>query len=450
VTELDGFAARGIDGAAVVGESSSPYTAILWQLPGSPIPLHPVGANRSYAYDIHNGTQVGEVVWGALPHAALWSGSAASYVDLHPAGAVRSVANAVHGSIQGGFAVIDGIQRAGTWSGTAESWVDFHPTGALSSLIEDVYGSTQVGVARIDGIYRAGLWNGTAASWTPLHPENASESIAYGVDAESQVGFAMFNSDHAALWRGSAGSFVDLHPTGASASIAYSVWGASQAGFAIVESQDHASYWVSAANAFTDLHQFLDTRFSESWAYDIWKDPSTGVSYVTGRASDGTDSVAVLWRREPDEIAPHTLIRRAGNVVTGTVASVAEQDDVRLEVNPGVVFSTLMSPVQLEFVGQASAAAATHMSIFVETAASVPIVQVVLEAYDYDSSSFIELYRAASTTSDLQLRFDRADAARFISPTGEMRLRARYRASGPVFSYPWRAKLDWVRWRVMP
>src|SRR5688500_4901827 len=99
-TELDGFAARGIDGMAVVGESTSPYTALLWQLPNSPVLLHPAGASRSYAYDTHNGIQVGEVVWGALPHAALWEGDAKSYVDLHPAGAVRSVANAVHGSAQ--------------------------------------------------------------------------------------------------------------------------------------------------------------------------------------------------------------------------------------------------------------------------------------------------------------------------------------------------------------
>ena len=73
-TELDGFAARGIDGMAVVGESTSPYTALLWQLPNSPVLLHPAGASRSYAYDTHNGIQVGEVVWGALPHAALWEG----------------------------------------------------------------------------------------------------------------------------------------------------------------------------------------------------------------------------------------------------------------------------------------------------------------------------------------------------------------------------------------
>jgi hypothetical protein len=449
-TELDGFAARGIDGTSVVGESVSPYQALLWQLPNAPVPLHPAGATRSYAYDTDSGFQVGEVVWGALPHAALWAGDAKSYVDLHPTGAVRSVANAIHDGVQGGFAVFDGVQRAGIWNGTAASWQDLHPAGAVSSLVEDVFDGRQVGVTRLDGIYRASLWSGTAGSWLSLHPVNASESIAYGIDTSSQVGFATFDSDHAALWSGSAASFIDLHPAGASASIAYSVWGASQAGFAIVEGNDHAGYWVSGASGFTDLHQFLDPRLTESWAYDIWKEPSSGVTYVTGRASDGSDSVAVLWRREPDEIAPHTFIRRTGIVASGDVASVAASDDTRLEVLPGIVFTTAAPPVLLEFVGQATAPRATHLSIFIESAATTPSASVTVSALDYDSDQFIVLHNGPSSVIDEVFRFDREDADRFISETGEMRVRLGYRLSGPVFSYPWRTRVDWVRWRVMP
>lgn len=447
--ELDGFAARGIDGAAVVGETTG-FTALLWPDPKQSVSLHPPGALRSYAYDTHAGIQAGEVVWPTGARAALWSGTAGSYVDLHPAGAVRSVANAVHSGTQGGFAVIDGAQRAGLWLGTAASWVNLHPAGALQSIVEDVYETMQVGFALIDGIYRAGFWNGTAGSWTPLHPANASESIAYGVDSGSQVGFAKFDSDHAALWRGTPESFVDLHPSGASASLAYGVWGATQTGFAIVDGQDHAAYWVSGAAAYTDLHQFVDSRFIESWAYDLWKEPSTGVTYVAGRAHDGSESVAMLWRREPDEIAPHTLVRLTGIVITGDVGSVSESDDVRLEAVPGIVFSSGAPPVLLEFVGQATAANATHMSIFVETAATTPSARVIVQAFDYDVGLFTVIHAGSSSVIDEVLRFDREDASRFISTTGEMRLRVGYRLIGPIFAYPWRAKLDWVRWRVMP
>jgi hypothetical protein len=450
VTELDGFAARGIDGTSVVGESTSPYTALLWQMPNSTITLHPAGAMRSYAYDTHNGAQVGEVVWTSLPRAALWSGTELSYIDLHPAGATRSVANAVHGSIQGGFSVIGGVQRAGIWSGSPTSWIDLHPAGALSSLVEDVFGNTQVGVARVGGIFRASMWSGSSASWLSMHPANASESLAYGIDANSQVGFATFNSDHAALWKGSAASFVDLHPAGATASIAYGVWGATQAGFAIVEGMDHAGYWVSKASAFTDSHQFLGPRFEESWAYDIWKDASIGVTYVAGRAYDGVDSVAIVWSRDPDEIAPHKLVLGTGTISAGSVSSVSESDDNNLEVLPGVVFTTSTPPVLLDFIGQATASTATHLSIFVESSASSVTVLQKIQAFDYVANLWITLHEAPSSVIDHQLRFDREDAARFISQSGEMRLRTSYRLTGPVLAYPWRAKLDWVRWRVMP
>ena len=90
------------------------------------------------------------------------------------------------------------------------------------------------------------------------------------------------------------------------------------------------------------------------------------------------------------------------------------------------------------------------MSIFVETAATTPSARVTIQALDYDSQSFITLHAGASTVIDETLRFDREDASRFISETGEMRLRIGYRLTGPIFAYPWRAKLDWVRWRVMP
>lgn len=35
---------------------------------------------------------------------------------------------------------------------------------------------------------------------------------------------------------------------------------------------------------------------------------------------------------------------------------------------------------------------------------------------------------------------------RFVSATGQMRSRLAYKATGPVFAYPWRTKIDHIRW----
>src|SRR5689334_2038601 len=69
--------------------------------------LHPAGAIRSTAYDVHAGQQVGYASIGdwATWHAALWKGTAASFVDLHPVGATRSVAGSAYNGQQVGFAV---------------------------------------------------------------------------------------------------------------------------------------------------------------------------------------------------------------------------------------------------------------------------------------------------------------------------------------------------------
>ena len=448
--ELNGFAARGINGTSLVGESPA-FGALLWLNPNQIVDLHPAGALRSYAYDIDGPTQVGEVIWPTGGRAALWTGSKGSSTDLNPANATRSVANAVNSGRQGGFAAIGGVQRAGWWQGTAASWVEVHPQGATASFVEDLTETLFVGASRIGGILHAGTWTGTPESWVSIHPPNASESVAYGAYGFLQTGYATFDSDHAALWSGTAESFVDLHPVGAHSSTASGIFGATQVGHTITDGIDHAAYWVSEAESFVNLHPMLDPRFTESWAYDVTKDLISGNTFVAGRAYDGEDSVAVLWTRGPDELAPHTLFRRTGTLVNGTVAEVAQSDDLRLEFAPGVVITTGQWPIVLDFVAQAPGySTATYLSLFVETSATTTTAQCRLSAFDYDTGTFVPLHQGPSTLGDQQFRFDREDAARFISETGELKCRVEFKLAGPILTYPWRGKVDWVHWRIVP
>jgi hypothetical protein len=61
-----------------------PDVAILWSdTAASWVNLNPVGAQRSMAWDVFNGRQVGWVELGVIRRASLWTGSAASWVNLH-------------------------------------------------------------------------------------------------------------------------------------------------------------------------------------------------------------------------------------------------------------------------------------------------------------------------------------------------------------------------------
>jgi hypothetical protein len=67
---------------------------------------------------------------------------------------------------------------------------------------------------------------------------------------------------------------------------------------------------------------------------------------------------------------------------------------------------------------------------------------------DYDAGVFVQVGAAPSTTTDTTQTFVRSDTDRWISATGEVKCRVSYRATGPVFAYPWSSRLDMVRWQL--
>lgn len=139
---------------------------------------------------------------------------------------------------------------------------------------------------------------------------------------------------------------------------------------------------------------------------------------------------------------------RGVTVSGGTLASVLQSDEVRMVMRPGVTFSTLQDPVVLEFTGDAGQTSANELRLLVESSATSGNIQIKTEMYDYDTGTFVQVGAVPSTTTDTTQTFIRSDADRWISPTGEVKCRISYRATGPVFAYPWNNRLDMVRWTV--
>jgi len=447
-TELDGGDATGIVGGEIVGRTAT-FNALLWTDPKSPTPLHPKGATLSAAFGVHGGQQVGRALISGVNHAALWAGSPESWVDLHPTGATTSIANAVYNGQQAGYAVFAGVQHAGVWSGTAESWVDLNPLGATRSFAEGVRDGRQVGSAMFGGIYHAGMWSGSPLSWIDIHPANATESVAYDLDNEIATGFVRLGNKHACIWLGVTSGYVDMNPPGATESVAYGISGGSQAGFAVIDSTTTACVWQGSAATRRDLHPFVDSRFNESVATDMYKDFDSGFTYVVGRAWNAGEAKAMLWTLPPHEIEPASVAVLRGSNVVGNIESIRHSDNMRLNVNPGVVLSNSQSPVILEVAGISPNPVISHLKMSIEASANTSNAQGKIELFDYSLNRYETLSTFQSTTFDTTYEFIPPNPGRFVSLSGEIKCRISYRLIGPILSFPWTSRLDWVHWRIV-
>jgi hypothetical protein len=133
--------------------------------------------------------------------------AAAAYIaiDLHPRGFIESRAFGISGGQQVGFGIDgSGVPHALLWTGSAASLVDLHPRGFEFSEARGVSGGQQVGFG-LDGGFHALLWTGSAASAVDLNaflPPGFTEAEANGIDAEGNiVGLAFGPAGfHAFLW----------------------------------------------------------------------------------------------------------------------------------------------------------------------------------------------------------------------------------------------------------
>ncbi len=262
-------------GYQYTGSVPTNQLALLYNVTGTPSVLNPNGIPAAVAGT--DGTQqVGTLnPLANNPHAALWSGTAASAVDLNPAGYGLSCALGVGGNQQVGWGYPDGSQHALLWTGTAGSAVDLQPNGFTGSVANGTNGHQQVGYGTVGTGQNALLWNGTAASAVNLNPAGYTGSVALVTNGSQQVGygFAPFSSQsHALFWNGTAASAVDLNPAGFSESGALGTNGIYQvgAGTPLGGGLSYAMIWDSTPLYYENLGGLLpSSKFKSSQAISI-------------------------------------------------------------------------------------------------------------------------------------------------------------------------------------
>ena len=156
----------------------------------------------------------------------------------------------------------------------------------------------------------------------------------------------------------------------------------------------------------------------------------------------------VIRRIRPtlEHLGPNDFEVMPGIISGGNLASLQESDDVRLNMRPGIVFSTSQAPISL-FVVTTSPFTTSPASfdLSVESQATSGSIQQSI-AIEKDDGSFEVFDTRNLTTSDGTVTVTvNTNVADYLRPDGTIRARVNFRATGPVFAYPWEGRVDKVR-----
>jgi hypothetical protein len=147
--------------------------------------------------------------------------------------------------------------------------------------------------------------------------------------------------------------------------------------------------------------------------------------------------------------APTSMTMERGSLLAGNLAAVTASDDVRAEFRPGVTFTTSQAPIAVRFDATSPTLAPTFMQIKVESQASAGGILQTVEAFDYIANDWVAVdARNATVNADGTITLDLSTPARFVNGSGNVSARLQYRATGPVFVYPWTARVDQLGWKV--
>jgi hypothetical protein len=141
--------------------------------------------------------------------------------------------------------------------------------------------------------------------------------------------------------------------------------------------------------------------------------------------------------------------------VSGNLASLQTSDDNWYAARPGVVFTTQEYPVTIVINGSvASSITVNELCLEVEAQASAAnaILQRV-EFYNYATASWVLMDERFATLMDSTLHLPaQYDPNEFLGPPPSegaprpIQARVMFKQGGPVFVYPWTARVDFVGW----
>ncbi|MCH8274275.1 MAG: S8 family serine peptidase [Armatimonadetes bacterium] len=152
------------------------------------------------------------------------------------------------------------------------------------------------------------------------------------------------------------------------------------------------------------------------------------------------------------ELAPTSMTVERGLLLSGAVADLETSNDARVEVRPWFVLSTVEPPVRVIVESQSPTASLTKMVFRLEASTSISNISQKIELLNYTSGSWEQVDSRLATVSDSVVNVViMVNPSRFVDPgTRAVKARLLWKEGGPILSYPWRARIDQVRWMITP
>ena len=142
-----------------------------------------------------------------------------------------------------------------------------------------------------------------------------------------------------------------------------------------------------------------------------------------------------------------TVVR--GVVEAGDAGGVVFPENERLILRPGITFTTSQAPIEMVAEGRTLLSNPTRLEFAVEFHATSPSIRQTIEMFNFDTQAYELAHTLQATLNDaVALVVITSNPGRFVSSSGLMRSRVSYKAVGPVFAYPWRSRIDHIRWTV--
>jgi hypothetical protein len=149
-----------------------------------------------------------------------------------------------------------------------------------------------------------------------------------------------------------------------------------------------------------------------------------------------------------DRVDPVEFSYNAGFQFSGNLYSFFGSDDVRLESRPGPVFSTTLSPLQMVVTTRSPLREPSLIEIHIEGSCTSGNIRRTVSIHNDSTGQYELLDTRMATISDSVTTFvlDQ-NPERYIDSFGRVRVLLTFKAQGPVFAYPWRARIDRMYWR---
>ena len=138
-----------------------------------------------------------------------------------------------------------------------------------------------------------------------------------------------------------------------------------------------------------------------------------------------------------------------GGLISGNLASLVNNDDSRLTVRPGPVFTNAQSPIHVIVESTVPIGPVSSLRMLLDGRAASTSIEQRIEFYFVAGAYQTVDLRQATTSDSLAVANAGANPGRFVQAvTGKVRSRIRYKATGPIFQYPWTIGIDYMSWRL--